>query len=61
MSLGFGIVKPRLGPTLHRVLAVGAVYFGVASVEAYLRVMRPKNDMSTMTMVVGIPLAIIDR
>ena len=37
VSLGFGIVKPRLGPTMHRVLGVGLVYFLTASVEAYLR------------------------
>lgn len=61
VSLGFGIVKPRLGPTLHRVLGVGLVYFLTASTEAYLRIMRPKNDLSTTTMIVGIPLAIIDR
>ncbi len=37
VSLGFGIVKPRLGPTMHRVIGVGMLYFAVASAEAYLR------------------------
>ena len=44
VSLGFGIVKPRLGPTLHRVVGIGGLYFALASTEAYLRVMKPKND-----------------
>ena len=61
VSLGFGIVKPRLGPTLHRVVGIGCLYFVLASIEAYLRIMKPKNDTSSTTMVAGIPLAVIDR
>ena len=61
VSLGFGIVKPRLGPTLHRVVGIGGLYFALASTEAYLRVMQPKNDVSTGTLLPGIPLAVIDR
>ena len=61
VSLGFGIVKPRLGPTLHRVVGIGGLYFALASTEAYLRVMKPKNDVSTGTLLAGIPLAVIDR
>ena len=60
VSLGFGIVKPRLGPTLHRVVGVGGLYFALATTEAYLRVTKPKNDVSTSTMLAGIPLAVID-
>ena len=61
VALGFGIVKPRLGPTLHRVVGIGGLYFALASTEAYLRVMKPKNDVSTGTLLAGIPLAVIDR
>ena len=61
VSLGFGIVKPRLGPTMHRVLAIGGLYFVIATVEAYLRILRPKNDTSSLMMMAGIPLAVIDR
>jgi hypothetical protein len=60
VSLGFGIVKPRLGPTLHRVVGVGALYFAIASAEAYLRIVRPKNDLSGTLMTAAIPLSIID-
>ena len=40
ISVGFGLVKPRLGHTLHKLLAVCAVYFVLASVEGCLRVTR---------------------
>ncbi len=61
VSLGFGIVKPRLGPTLHRVVGIGGLYFVIASTEAWLRIVKPKNDLSSTTLFAGIPLAVIDR
>lgn len=60
VSLGFGIVKPRLGPTLHRVVGIGFLYFIIASTEAVLRVVKPKNDLSSGTILASIPLAVID-
>ncbi|KAJ7340054.1 Transmembrane protein 87A [Desmophyllum pertusum] len=44
VSMGFGIVKPRLGTTLHRVLGVGALYFILATVEGCFRALHPKSD-----------------
>ncbi|XP_075152292.1 transmembrane protein 87A [Haematobia irritans] len=60
MSLGFGIVKPRLGPLLHRVVGVGLLYFLLACVESYLRVMRNKPDIQNELLVASIPLAVLD-
>lgn len=60
VSLGFGIVKPRLGPALHRVIGVGALYFILCSVEGWLRVLKPKNDPSNQTLMAEIPLAVLD-
>jgi len=40
VSVGFGLVKPRLGPTLHKLLAVCFIYFILASVESCLRATR---------------------
>lgn len=60
VSLGFGIVKPRLGPMLHRVVGIGGIYFLLCSLEAFLRVMRPKNDPSKTLMLAEVPLAILD-
>uniref|UniRef100_A0A8C6TG62 Transmembrane protein 87A n=1 Tax=Neogobius melanostomus TaxID=47308 RepID=A0A8C6TG62_9GOBI len=38
VSLGYGIVKPRLGTTVHRLAAVGLLYLLFSSVEGVLRV-----------------------
>ncbi|CAG2172848.1 unnamed protein product [Oppiella nova] len=40
VSCGFGIVKPRLGPILHRVVCVGDLYFILGSLEAVLRIYK---------------------
>ncbi|XP_071445363.1 transmembrane protein 87A [Hetaerina americana] len=60
VSLGFGIVKPRLGPMLHRVMSVGVVYLVIASVESFLRVLNPKNDPSSQVLLASAPLALVD-
>lgn len=60
VSLGFGIVKPRLGPMLHRVVGTGALYFVLAGVESYLRVMNIKSDPNNQILVASIPLAVLD-
>ncbi|CAG9861479.1 unnamed protein product [Phyllotreta striolata] len=60
VSLGFGIVKPRLGATLHRVVGVGLLYFFLAASEAYLRITKDKNDPSKDILVASVPLAVLD-
>jgi len=60
VSLGFGIVKPRLGPTLHRVVGTGALYFVLASAESILRVIHPKNDFSNRVILAAVPLSVLD-
>uniref|UniRef100_A0A0A9XEF5 Transmembrane protein 87A n=1 Tax=Lygus hesperus TaxID=30085 RepID=A0A0A9XEF5_LYGHE len=61
VSLGFGIVKPRLGPMLHRVVGVGVLYFILAATEAYLRVFnRPKKDPTNQFVIATVPLAVLD-
>lgn len=60
VSLGFGIVRPRLGAALHRVTGVGLLYFFLAASEAYLRVTRAKNDQSKDLLVAAVPLAVLD-
>ncbi|XP_065093259.1 transmembrane protein 87A isoform X2 [Ochlerotatus camptorhynchus] len=57
VSLGFGIVKPRLGPMLHRVVGTGGLYLVLACVESFLRIMHTKNDQ---LLVASIPLAVLD-
>lgn len=40
VSVGFGVVRPRLGPTLHKVVGVGFVYFIISSIEGIMRVSK---------------------
>jgi len=54
------IFRPRLGPMLHRVVGTGLLYFTLAAIESYLRVMHPKNDPSNQIFVASIPLAVLD-
>lgn len=60
VSLGFGIVKPRLGASLHRVVGVGVLYFFLAASEAYLRITQPKNQLNKDLLVASVPLAVLD-
>ncbi|XP_035218503.1 transmembrane protein 87A-like [Stegodyphus dumicola] len=60
VSLGFGIVKPRLGPLLHRIIGVGALYFCLGTIEGCLRVLKPKTDPGNQALMAGIPLAVTD-
>ncbi|XP_074598604.1 transmembrane protein 87A [Brevipalpus obovatus] len=60
VSLGFGIVKPRLGPMLHRVVCVGGLFFSLSALEAVLRVYKSKIDPNNQTLMAGIPLAVMD-
>ncbi|XP_052827589.1 transmembrane protein 87A [Octopus bimaculoides] len=60
VSLGFGIVKPRLGLTFHKVLCVGILYFILASIESCLRALKSKSDQSKELMLANVPLAVVD-
>ncbi|KAJ8401125.1 hypothetical protein AAFF_G00387070 [Aldrovandia affinis] len=58
VSLGYGIVKPRLGTTVHRLAAVGLLYLLFCSVEGVLRVTG--NFYGTVALVANISLSLID-
>jgi hypothetical protein len=60
VSLGFGIIKPRLGSMFHRVISIGILYFALSTIECILRLYRPKNDPTNQTMMAGVPLAVLD-
>ncbi|ESO94193.1 hypothetical protein LOTGIDRAFT_232452 [Lottia gigantea] len=60
VSLGFGIVKPRLGPTFHKVLCVGGLYFVVSTVEGCMRALKKTSTPTKDVLIVGVPLAVID-
>ncbi|XP_035851733.1 transmembrane protein 87A isoform X2 [Sander lucioperca] len=56
-SLGYGIVKPRLGALLHRVVGVGLLYLIFSIVEGILRVNAAEGDV---VLLAAIPLAVLD-
>ncbi|WAR19357.1 TM87B-like protein, partial [Mya arenaria] len=58
VSVGFGTVKPRLGPTFHKVLFVGGLYFILGSIEGCMRALKAKADQSNDQMLAAVPLAI---
>lgn len=60
VSLGFGIVKPRLGPTMQKVVGVGSLYFVLAVVDGVFRIMGRKEDTDNRGILAGVPLVIID-
>ncbi|KAM8785435.1 transmembrane protein 87B isoform 2-T2 [Rhynchonycteris naso] len=58
MSLGYGIVKPRLGTVMHRVIGLGLLYFIFAAFEGVMRVVGGSSHLAVVFG--GIILAIID-
>jgi len=60
VSLGFGIVKPRLGPLMQKVVGVGGLYFVLAVVDGIFRIIGRKEDTDNRGVLAGVPLVIID-
>ncbi|XP_036301008.1 transmembrane protein 87A isoform X1 [Pipistrellus kuhlii] len=58
VSLGYGIVKPRLGVTLHKVVVAGALYLLFSGMEGVLRVTG--YFAHTLALIVNLALSTID-
>uniref|UniRef100_UPI00398F16BD transmembrane protein 87A isoform X2 n=1 Tax=Pristiophorus japonicus TaxID=55135 RepID=UPI00398F16BD len=58
VSLGYGIVKPRLGTVMHRVIGLGALYLVFAAVEGVLRITGDRRSVPVL--LADIVLALID-
>ncbi|KAG8560565.1 hypothetical protein GDO81_015037 [Engystomops pustulosus] len=58
VSLGYGIVKPRLGATLHKVVMAGALYLLFSGMEGVLRVTG--HYYYTMALIANLCLSFID-
>lgn len=52
VSVGYGVVKPRLGSTLNQVLGVGFVYYVFSAVEALARVSKVSRLLADSRLVV---------
>jgi len=60
VALGYGIVKPRLGPLKQKVLAMGLLYFAVATTESLLRINTKNDETNNKVLISRIPLAVVD-
>ncbi|XP_062422649.1 transmembrane protein 87A isoform X2 [Pungitius pungitius] len=58
VSLGYGIVKPRLGQVMHRVVGLGILYFSFASIEGVLRITGSRDNGPAL--ITAIVLAVFD-
>ncbi|XP_026211879.1 transmembrane protein 87A isoform X1 [Anabas testudineus] len=58
VSLGYGIVKPRLGTVMHRVVGLGILYFAFASIEGVLRITGGQDNGPSL--ITAIILAVFD-
>lgn len=60
VSLGFGIVKPRLGPTMHKVMSVGGIFFLFAMLDSLFRLRSRREDVDNKGVLAGVPLVFLD-
>jgi hypothetical protein len=60
VALGYGIVKPRLGPLKQKVLAMGLLYFAVATTEGILRINTKNDETNNKVFISRVPLAVVD-
>jgi hypothetical protein len=60
VSVGFGIVRPRLGPTLHKILAMGVLYYIVCAVEGCIRATSTKMEFTKSEFIPVVALAVLD-
>ncbi|XP_013855414.1 transmembrane protein 87A isoform X2 [Austrofundulus limnaeus] len=58
VSLGYGIIKPRLGTVMHRVVGLGFLYFAFASIEGILRITGGRDNSPAL--ITAIVLAVFD-
>ncbi|XP_076830666.1 transmembrane protein 87B isoform X2 [Brachyhypopomus gauderio] len=58
VSLGYGIVKPRLGTVMHRVVGLGVLYFAFAAIEGVLRITGGRDNGPAL--ISAIALAVLD-
>ncbi|XP_034753381.1 transmembrane protein 87A isoform X2 [Etheostoma cragini] len=58
VSLGYGILKPRLGQVMHRVVGLGILYFAFASIEGVLRITGGRDNGPAL--ITAIVLSVLD-
>ncbi|CAD6189007.1 unnamed protein product [Caenorhabditis auriculariae] len=60
VSLGYGVVKPRLGNTMNQVAGVGLVYFVFCSIEGIARVSKNTVEAAKQKQFASLPLVLTE-
>uniref|UniRef100_A0A0N5AW21 Lung seven transmembrane receptor family protein n=1 Tax=Syphacia muris TaxID=451379 RepID=A0A0N5AW21_9BILA len=60
VSVGYGVVRPRLGSTLNEVAAVGFIHFIFSAVEALTRVSKTHAEGIKQKQLASLPLVIVE-
>ncbi|KHN72869.1 Transmembrane protein 87B [Toxocara canis] len=60
VSVGYGVVKPRLGSTLNQVAGVGFIYFIFCAIEGLARVSKGHAEALKQKQLAALPLIIIE-
>uniref|UniRef100_F1L0U6 Transmembrane protein 87A n=1 Tax=Ascaris suum TaxID=6253 RepID=F1L0U6_ASCSU len=60
VSVGYGVVKPRLGSTLNQVAGVGFVYFVFCAIEGLARVSKGHAEAVKQKQLAALPLIILE-
>uniref|UniRef100_A0A915C832 Transmembrane protein 87A n=1 Tax=Parascaris univalens TaxID=6257 RepID=A0A915C832_PARUN len=60
VSVGYGVVKPRLGSTLNQVAGVGFVYFVFCAIEGLARVSKGHAEAVKQKELAALPLVILE-
>ncbi|VDK55949.1 unnamed protein product [Anisakis simplex] len=60
VSVGYGVVKPRLGSTLNQVAGVGFIYFIFCAIEGLARVSKSHAEAVKQKQLAALPLIILE-
>ncbi|KAF8354247.1 hypothetical protein PRIPAC_95870 [Pristionchus pacificus] len=60
VSVGYGVVKPRLGETLSKVSIVGVIYFTFCAIEGLARVSKNHVEAAKQKQFAALPLVIVE-
>jgi hypothetical protein len=60
VSLGFGIVKPRLGKTMKTIVSIGSLYFVLSLIDSIFRIVNRPEDNDNKGALASVPLVFMD-
>uniref|UniRef100_A0A915IEE0 Transmembrane protein 87A n=1 Tax=Romanomermis culicivorax TaxID=13658 RepID=A0A915IEE0_ROMCU len=60
VSVGYGVVKPRLGATLQKLIGLGFVYFLLCSIDGIVRASKAQHESLKQKQIVFLPLLLME-